>query len=103
MRLIDADVAIGGVKNRCLGQNDVVKVEHSIISMLYMMPTIEIEPQWIPCSERLPEELIRCKDCRFSRSTNKKNVLTCIIHGFGVHVDPEGFCDSAKEKGGSHA
>lgn len=46
---------------------------------------------------------IRCKDCRFSRSTNKKNVLTCIIHGFGVHVDPEGFCDSAKEKGGNHA
>lgn len=56
MKLIDVDAAIGGVKNRCLGQNDVVKVEHSIISMLYMMPTIEIEPQWIPCSDRLPEE-----------------------------------------------
>ena len=56
MRLIDVDAAIGGVKNRCLGQNDVVKVEHSIISMLYMMPTIEIEPHWIPCGERLPEE-----------------------------------------------
>ena len=55
-RPIDADAAIGGVKNRCLGQNDVVKVEHSIISMLYMMPTIEIEPHWIPCNERLPED-----------------------------------------------
>jgi rubrerythrin len=43
-RLIDVDAAIGGVKNRCLGQNDVVKVEHSIISMLYMMPTIDAEP-----------------------------------------------------------
>lgn len=66
----------------------------------YLVPLSEEEfEQFKDCAE----ELIRCKDCRFSRSTNKKNVLTCIIHGFGVHVDPEGFCDSAKEKGGNHA
>ena len=44
MRLIDADAVISGVKNRCIGQNDVVKVEHSIISMIYMIPTIDAVP-----------------------------------------------------------
>ena len=60
-RLIDVDAAIGGVKNRCLGQNDVVKVEHSIISMLYMMPTIDAEPvrhgKWIDRTIKVSAEL----------------------------------------------
>ena len=63
-RLIDANAAIGGVKNRCLGQNDVVKVEHSIISMLYMMPTIDAEPvrhgKWIGYAGTIGNECSVC-------------------------------------------
>ena len=30
--------------------------ENDIREMIDMMPTIDAEPHWIPCSERLPEE-----------------------------------------------
>lgn len=44
MRLIDADAVIHGVRNRCLGQTDVVKTEHRIIDMLNRMPTVDAVP-----------------------------------------------------------
>ena len=57
MRLIDAD--------RFLSQIEGQYMEHDISREKYMdledrimqQPTIEQEPHWIPCSERLPEDM----------------------------------------------
>lgn len=68
-RLIDADAVVSGVKNRRIGQNDVIKFEHSIISMLHMMQTIDAEPvrhgKWIKCDEDKWEHIyaLRCSKC----------------------------------------
>ena len=47
MRLIDADALIEFCAERWIPLN---------IDAVNMQPTIQPEPQWIPCSERLPEE-----------------------------------------------
>ena len=53
MRLIDADALIKWLDNYY--DSEKFTVGH-IYNMIKDMPTIEAEPQWIPCSERLPEE-----------------------------------------------
>ena len=53
MRPIDADNLIGLVKDATiLGDG----FKQAFIAIVRGEPTIEQEPQWIPCSERLPEE-----------------------------------------------
>lgn len=79
-RLIDADAVISGVKNRCIGQDDVVKVEHSIISMLYMMPTVDAEPvrhgKWIKADSqqyfRKHYPCFTCSECGYRKDSQKK-------------------------------
>ena len=79
-RLIDADAVISGVKNRCIGQDDVVKVEHSIISMLYMMPTIDEVPvkrgKWIKADSqqyfRKHYPCFICSECGYRKDSQKK-------------------------------
>ena len=49
MRLIDADALIRDIEHYNLSDG---KFQHWV----EIQPTIEPFPQWIPCSERLPEE-----------------------------------------------
>ena len=49
MRLIDADALISDIEHYNLSDG---KFQHWV----EIQPTIEPFPQWIPCSERLPEE-----------------------------------------------
>ena len=90
-RLIDVDAAIGGVKNRCLGQNDVVKVEHSIISMLYMMPTIDAEPvrhgKWIP--DKTGNSYWICTKCGFPSEASGAFTLYHYCPNCGARMDKD--------------
>ena len=57
MRLIDAD-ALETVITQ-LNENgwEITRNEYKLIDrVLFEIPTIEPEPHWIPCSERLPED-----------------------------------------------
>ena len=81
-RLIDADAAIGGVKNRCIGQSNVVKVEHSIISMLYMMPTVDAVP------------VVRCKDCKWYY----RGGATCMYWDGENNMHGDDYCSRAERK-----
>lgn len=59
-RLIDADALIHKLKTAIeLGQkvDESVSELEAVLDDVESMPTIEIEPQWIPVSERLPEAL----------------------------------------------
>ena len=47
MRLIDADALIEFCAERWIPLN---------IDAVNMQPTVQQEPQWIPCSKKLPEE-----------------------------------------------
>lgn len=58
MRLIDAD-ALETVITQ-LNENgwEITRGEYKLIdNVLFEMPTVEPEPKWIPCSERLPEDI----------------------------------------------
>lgn len=58
MRLIDANALIHKLKTAIeLGQkvDESVSELEAVLDDVESMPTIEIEPQWIPVSERLPE------------------------------------------------
>ena len=55
MRLIDADNAISVLEileDKCAN----TRAFEQAIGVLKDVPTIEAEPRWIPCSERLPEK-----------------------------------------------
>ena len=52
-RLIDADICIEKIKNLSI-EYDAETVQRCI-EVVSNAPTIDAEPQWIPCSERLPE------------------------------------------------
>lgn len=60
MRLIDADVLEKKLKDAIeIGRVydlDGASNFHAVLSDVEHMPTIEPEPQWISCAERLPEE-----------------------------------------------
>ena len=73
MRLIDADALIDDLKHDVAVDQDSLDYEEltdsnreniqfdkdckqNAIDLLQHAPTIEPEPHWIPCSERLPEE-----------------------------------------------
>lgn len=54
MRAIDADE----LKEKIMGVNsfaDLLPAERYIINKIDRMPTIQPEPHWVLCSERLPE------------------------------------------------
>ena len=55
MKLIDANVAIKGVQDRCLGATSVIVVENRIIDMLNRMPVVDAVPirhgKWIDITE----------------------------------------------------
>ena len=53
MRLIDADALIKAIDGNPFTTES---VKSYIRVSAVKMPTIEPEPQWIPCSERLPKE-----------------------------------------------
>jgi hypothetical protein len=55
MRLIDAD-AIPWTDLNADMPNSKIKVLVAFADKINRMPTIEPEPHWIPCSERLPDE-----------------------------------------------
>ena len=62
MRLIDADA---------LWKDITTNIEYcaDILEIIEKQPTIEPEPKWIPCSERLPEDgryLVNCSLSVFS-------------------------------------
>ena len=55
-RLIDADalkeyIDCGHLRNPC----EVCFSERDVVDLIDAQPTIDAEPHWIPCSERLPE------------------------------------------------
>ena len=52
MRLIDANALIGEMHNVILEDGEDRRIFYEVIER---QPTIE-EPQWIPCSERLPKD-----------------------------------------------
>ena len=56
MRLIDADkLKAEIVLALCIkSPNHLLPSEKSIYKLINNAPTVSIEPQWIPCSERLP-------------------------------------------------
>ena len=57
MRPVDADAIIQAVCTK-LGTKDkkfLLQSEKAIVDVILNAPTIEV-PQWIPCSERMPEE-----------------------------------------------
>ena len=55
MKLIDADVVIKGVQNRCLGATNVMVAENRIIDMLNRMPAVDAvsvrHGKWIDITE----------------------------------------------------
>ena len=62
MRLIDADTLIREMHNVILEDGEDRRTFYEVIER---QPTIEPEPHWIPCSERLPEEedYRECMEC----------------------------------------
>lgn len=57
MRLIDADVFISYLKEAVKGKDTLnVLIMEAVIGMVNVMADNEPVNQWIPCSERLPEE-----------------------------------------------
>jgi hypothetical protein len=57
MRLIDADALIGDVEqNTDISQFMITYIR----GLIREQPTVNAEPRWIPCSERLPEEPFGC-------------------------------------------
>ena len=54
-RLIDSDVLIENLKNDPVGK--LLLVHYNIDGFIKSQPTIDAEPHWIPCSERLPENM----------------------------------------------
>ena len=52
MRPIDADAIIQKIESMKKFQIDV----DDVLELIDFAPTIETEPKWIPCSERLPKE-----------------------------------------------
>ena len=71
MKLIDADVVIKGVQDRCLGATSVIVVENRIIDMLNRMPAVDVVPvrhgKWIDRNTRMqsfsPWHRYRCSVC----------------------------------------
>lgn len=67
MRLIDADALVAQWEVEAEQVEDVIAKMfiHAAIHDVKHAPTIETEQQWIPCSERLPEEfelVITCSE-----------------------------------------
>lgn len=56
MRMIDAD-ALSRVVKLAWDTSDSEDFEKSVFIAIATAPTIEPEPRWIPCSERLPEDI----------------------------------------------
>ena len=72
MRLIDTDeIRIKPEYMHDICGVTMIRVE-DIARILNDMPTIQPEPHWIPCSERLPEE--------------RKNVLCCFWNGENTKI-----------------
>ena len=78
-RLIDANALIHKLKTAIeLGQkvDESVSELEAVLDDVESMPTIEIEPQWIPCGERLPAEngtyLVYAPDYRGGSSRGKE-------------------------------
>ena len=67
MRLIDADA----LKDRAFGKRG--GLIHT--SDIDEMPTIEPQPQWIPCSERLPEASDKVLCCTATKKGQKNIVI----------------------------
>lgn len=62
MRLIDADVVIEKVMNYCK-DDDGSCVEASedireLLDEIENLPTVQLEPQWIPVGERMPKDYV---------------------------------------------
>ena len=57
-RYIDADVCIAKIKDLPITYD--AETVQRCIEVLSNAPTVEAVPQWIPCSERLPEEPFGC-------------------------------------------
>lgn len=60
-RLIDADalkeyIDCGHLRNPC----EVCFSELDVVNLIDAQPTIDTEPHWIPCSEKLPEAPFGC-------------------------------------------
>ena len=61
MRLIDADALIPKLKCICEGENQIYRRESwgfaiQCLNAVEDAPTINPQPHWIPCSERLPKQ-----------------------------------------------
>ena len=101
MRLIDADalkrkaqkVATEAWKMRI--KASVETILNQFIDWINAQPTIKSEPQWIPCSERLPEEagmyLITEQNYGFKVDAVCKNVL---VHSSYFSVNEKEFQDT---------
>lgn len=70
MKLIDADVVIKGVQNRCLGATNVMVAENRIIDMLNRMPAVDAVSvrygKWIDegqYADFFPHHAWRCSEC----------------------------------------
>lgn len=84
MRLIDADAFIEENKNIIDCEIDHPKYQDTLRQLINLAPTVE-RPQWIPVSERLPEEEGKYLVTMQSFVTRKPTVSTSI------------FVDSTKE------
>jgi len=71
MRLIDADVLKQHIdKLPALPDGNFAGNHSALKALINMQPTIEPEPQWIPCSERLPEKDGRYQVTRYDYVAN---------------------------------
>jgi len=85
MRLIDADVLKQHIdKLPALPDGNFAGNHSALKALINMQPTIESEPHWIPCSERLPEE-----DGRYLCDWQGMRVGTCYFHNghFRIYGD----------------
>ena len=83
MRLIDAD-AIPWTDLNADMPNSKIKVLVAFADKINRMPTIEPEPHWIPCSERLPE---------LDEDGYSDKVLVCFSNFTGCEVCEYRECD----------
>lgn len=80
-RLIDADALIPMMKYATtdseIGVFPIKIGFNAIIEVINNASTIDAVPQWIPCSERLPDALERV----LVTSTHGHVYISCIVHG----------------------
>lgn len=83
MRPIDADALAKFIDYGHLNNpNEKLYSENDIREMIDMMPTVDVKPTWIPCSERMPAKTGHCL-CSFKKPNRIDNIFVDLAYWTG--------------------